>query len=136
MSTNKDVVESVLSEEPKKCQAIAEETGLEVRAVSNCLNQLRVTGRAQRADGGWIAGEAAAQKVRRHEAVELDHDAPPPQDETKIHQAGPRKGGRADSAHAETGQRRRAHPRVRGERIGSNPAASSRRRRLDRNATR
>jgi predicted ArsR family transcriptional regulator len=63
MSTNKDVVESVLSEEPKKCQAIAEETGLEVRAVSNCLNQLRVTGRAQRADGGWIAGEAAAQKV-------------------------------------------------------------------------
>jgi hypothetical protein len=68
MSTNSDLVASALGDEAKSRQTIADETGLELQAVSQCLSGLHGQGRAKRTAGGWVAGEAKAQRVHGHES--------------------------------------------------------------------
>src|SRR6185369_2152526 len=79
MSTQAETIEQALGEEPKTRQAIAEETGIEVGAVSTTLTLLRGQGRAQRSAEGWSAGDGVAPaRVHRHVAAEpvAEHDAP------------------------------------------------------------
>lgn len=111
MSTNRDVVLDALDGMPKTRRQLAEDTGLELAAISVILTALKGDQEAERTAEGWIRTNGAAPKPRVHEATAANDPTIPPPAAPKAARK-PRRTAKMETRAAATPPRAKPRPKT------------------------